>query len=152
MILYHLEKWKYRKTWPPEATLYAEGRWKKPGQWIIYASPTIALAKLEILANENNLPIKRVCMVIEVSDKAGIYKIEGKDLPGNWMFMPYPTELVKYTVQFLDSDYLLMRIPSAQSIREYNYLLNVRHPDFHQLVKLKEVFEEPFDVRLKMVR
>lgn len=148
MILYHLEKWKYRNVWPPEGTLHAEGRWNKPGQWIIYTSPSIALAKLEILANENNLPIKRVCMVIEVPDKSRIYKVEAKGLSDNWESMPYPAELARNTAKILDKGHLIIRVPSAQSKREYNYLLNVRHPDFYKLVKLKEVFEEPFDKRL----
>ncbi|MCB0506206.1 MAG: RES family NAD+ phosphorylase [Cyclobacteriaceae bacterium] len=151
MILYHLEKWKYKDAWPPEGTLHAEGRWNKTGQWVIYTSPNIALAKLEILANENNLPIKRVCLVIEVPDKTNIYKVELKDLPDNWMLMPYPAELTYHTVQFLNKGYLLMRVPSAQSKREFNYLINVRHPDFYKQVKLKDVFEEAFDKRLRKV-
>jgi len=149
MILYHLDKWKYQNIWPPEGTLHADGRWNKPGQWIIYTSSTISLAKLEILANENNLPIKRVCITIEVSDTAEIFEIDVATLPENWMTQPYPSHLVQYTSQFLASDNLLMQVPSAQSFREQNYLINVRHPEFHNLVRKLDVFEEPFDFRLK---
>ncbi|MCK5277162.1 MAG: RES family NAD+ phosphorylase [Cyclobacteriaceae bacterium] len=149
MILYHINKWKYRNVWPPEGTLFADGRWNKPGQWIIYTSLTISLAKLEILANENNLPIKRVCMTIEVSDSADVFEIDVDALPENWMSKPYPVQLVNYTSQFLTSGNLLMRVPSAQSYREQNFLINVRHPKFNDSVKLSDVSEEPFDSRLR---
>ena len=148
MILYHIDKWKYKDVWPPEGTLFADGRWNKPGQWIIYTSSVISLAKLEILANENNLPLKRVCMTIEVSDATDIFDIATEDLPEYWMSKPYPVSLVNFTSQFLASGKLLMRVPSAQSYREYNILINVRHPKFYEKVKLLGVSEEPFDSRL----
>jgi RES domain-containing protein len=149
MILYHLDKWKYRAVWPPEGTLHAGGRWNKPGQWLIYTSPTISLAKLEILANENNLPIKRVCMTLEVADNAEVFEVSEKELPVTWMEKPYPATLVEYTKQFIGSGMLIMQVPSAQSYREYNFLINVRHHEFNKRVKLLDVAEEPFDRRLK---
>ena len=147
MILYHLDKWKYREIWPPEGTINAEGRWNYPGQWIIYSSPTVSLAKLEILANVN-LPIRRVCMTIEVKEKQKIFVVNLTDLPDNWMKKPHPHNLNKYTKEFLASDSILMKVPSAQSYTEVNYLINVRHPKFGKLVKLIDVVEEPFDPRL----
>ena len=148
MILYHIEKWKYRQVWPPEGTLFAEGRWNVPGQWLIYPSPSIALAKLEVLANDSSLPIKRVCMTIKVSGKFDIYEVDSNKLNDNWVNKPYPHDLRKYTNSFLDSDCLLMKVPSAQSYRESNYLISVRHPLFHKQVKLIDVRPEPFDPRL----
>jgi RES domain-containing protein len=152
MILYHLEKWKYRKVWAPEGALFADGRWNKPGQWVVYSSPTVSLAKLEILANENSLPIKRVCMTMEVADTAAVFNINKKDLPSDWMDIPYPASLVIFTEQFIESGKLLMQVPSAQSYNEYNYLINVRHPDFKKKVKLLNVVEEPFDYRLDRIK
>ncbi len=149
MILYHLEKWKYKDVWPPEGTLHADGRWNIPGQWVVYTSPTISLAKLEILANETNLPIKRVCVTIEVPDTVDVYNISRKKLPFNWMSKPYPSALIALTTDFLKKGKLIMQVPSAQSYTEYNYLLNVRHPEFYQLVKVLDVADESFDSRLK---
>lgn len=149
MILYHLEKWKYRNVWPPESTLHADGRWNLPGQWIIYTSPIISLAKLEILANENNLPVKRVCIKFEVSDAVDMYIIESKNLPSNWMHNPYPASLSSLTSNLIKQEKLVMKVPSAQSYSEHNYLINVRHPEFHKLVKVLDVLDEPFDHRLK---
>lgn len=149
MILYHLEKEKYGHVWPPEGSLFAAGRWNKPGDWVIYTSPTIALAKLEILANESQLPVSRVCMTLLVDDMANVWEVEPDRWPANWHEKPYPAELTAFTAEFLRSGQLLMKVPSAQSFREHNYLIHVRHPRFHQLVELLEVRPEPFDPRLK---
>lgn len=149
MILYHLDKWKYRMIWPPEGTLHADGRWNKPGQWLIYTSPSVSLAKLEILANENSLPIKRVCMAIDVNVITDVFVVTLKELPDNWQKKPYPASLVNFTKQFIDSGLQLMQVPSAQSYREHNFLINVRHLDFRKTVKLLDVADEPFDRRLK---
>ncbi|MFT6865440.1 MAG: RES domain-containing protein [Cyclobacteriaceae bacterium] len=149
MILYHIEKLKYKDIWPPEGTLYAEGRWNHMRQWVLYTSTSIALAKLEILANVSTLPLRRVCMTIEVSGNSEILEIEHEDLPVDWMRKPYPANLVSFTKFFLNSGCLLMKVPSAQSISEFNYLINVRHKQFHEQVKLVHVSAEPFDPRLK---
>ncbi len=149
MILYHLDKWKYKDVWPPEGTLHADGRWNRVGQWVIYTSPSISLAKLEILANENNLPLKRVCMTLEVPDSTKIFEVLPKQLPPNWMAKPAPIEILDLTTDFLASGKMIMQVPSAQSYRESNFIINVRHKDFHTRVKLLDVKPEPFDDRLK---
>lgn len=149
MTLYHIEKWKYRDVWPPEGTLHADGRWNKPGQWLIYCSPTISLAKLEILANDSFLPVKRVCMTIDVNMVGSLFKVSKGDLPYNWFEKPYLPKLQEYTVRFLDSQKLMMEVPSAQIFRENNILINVRHPAFHTNVHLTDISPEPFDGRLK---
>ncbi|MEQ9299355.1 MAG: RES family NAD+ phosphorylase [Cyclobacteriaceae bacterium] len=149
MILYHLDRYKYRDAWPPRGSLYGEGRWNRAGQWVIYCSPSIALAKLEILANESYLPVERVCMTIEVSGQPSVYKIKKKQLPNDWFAKPYPKFLHLMTRAFLESDHLLMEVPSAQSHREHNYLIKVDHPRFNEDVRLINVLPEPFDDRLK---
>lgn len=150
MIVYHLDKWKYREVWPPEGTLHGEGRWNKKGQWIIYTSPAISLAKLEILANEGALPIKRICMSIEIDKSVPLYDMPLKFLPEDWFKKPYPASLSSLLKQhLLDAGRLLIRVPSAQSHSEFNYLINVRHPDFYKSIKLISVKPEPFDPRLK---
>ena len=88
-------------------------------------------------------------MTIEISEKAEVFELTQKELPENWMEKPYPGTLIDYTKQFIESGRQLMQVPSAQSYREYNFLINVRHADFHKQVKLIDVAEEPFDNRLK---
>jgi RES domain-containing protein len=148
MILFHLTKARYRRHWPPEGALHAEGRWNKPGEWVIYTSPSISLAKLEILANHPLVPPNCYCIEIEVPDDASVYEVSIQDLPDRWYEVPYPTELHLFTKKFLQLGHLLMKVPSAQSHRESNFLINVRHPEFKEMVHLKDVAEELFDHRL----
>lgn len=149
MILYHLERSKYQNVWPPEGSLHTEGRWNRAGQWVIYCSPTVSLAKLETLANSTNLPLSRVCMTIEVDEPVGIFEVPLTELPTIWMEKPYPNRIRAYTDAFLSSKNLIMQVPSAQSPRETNFLINVRHPDFFRQVRLLRVDTELFDARLK---
>ncbi len=150
MELYHIEKAKHKDVWPPKGTLFTEGRWNRRGQWIIYTSSSIALAKLETIANDNNLPIKRVVMTISILDDALVTAIDRRKLPDNWNSKPYPPELALFTQHFLeDKIYLILKVPSAQSFREYNYLINVEHPEFNKWVKLTDTSPEYFDHRLE---
>ena len=150
MLLFHLEKAKYRNVWPPRGTLFADGRWNRAGQWILYTSPTIALAKLEILANENRLPVERVVMTIDVNEKAPVLELTDAKLSAEWMKKPVPPGLHPFTREWLEENHhLLIAVPSAQSQREKNYLIHVGHPRFNDWVRLVSVDPEPFDARLK---
>ncbi|MEM6642039.1 MAG: RES family NAD+ phosphorylase [Bacteroidota bacterium] len=149
MTLYHLQKNKYSTVWPSEGTLFGKGRWNLPGQWIIYTSATLSLAKLEILANEPLVPVERVSVIIEIPDDEKAFEVPLEILPENWHKIPYPKVLTSYTQQFLSEGWLVMKVPSAQCFTEFNYLLNVRHPRFNSDVKVQSINPEPFDSRLK---
>ena len=153
MHLYHIEKAKYQNIWPPRGALYADGRWNRAGQWILYTSPTVSLAKLEILANENRSPIDRVVMTIEVDDNASILHLNEKDLPDGWTQRPAPSGLYRITQTWIEKgDHLIMAVPSVQSHKERNFLINLNHPCFPDQVKLVNTEPEPFDLRLKQVK
>ncbi len=150
MIIYRMEKEKYQDYWPSRGALYSEGRWNKPGQWIVYCSESIALCKLEVLANSGNLPIKRVVISIEIPDEAPIYELAEDLMPPFWYGIPYPDVLSEITGEFIkDNSYVAMKVPSAQSKREFNYLLNPAHPEFSKIVKVVSKDAENFDSRLK---
>ena len=150
MIVYRMEKEKYQDFWPSRGALYSEGRWNKPGQWIVYCSESIALCKLEVLANSGNLPINRVIMTVEIADNAPIYELAEDLMPAFWYGIPYPDVLSEITGEFIkDNSYVAMKVPSAQSKREFNYLLNPAHEDFSRLVKVISKEPENFDGRLK---
>lgn len=150
MIIYRIEKEKYKDFWPSRGALYSEGRWNKPGQWIVYCSESIALCKLEVLANSGNLPISRVIVSIEIADDAPIYDLVEDLMPPFWWGIPYLDLLSDITGEFLkDNSYVAMKVPSAQSRREYNYLLNPSHAEFSKFVKVLSTTSENFDTRLK---
>jgi hypothetical protein len=114
---------------------------------MIYCCPSVSLAKLEILANETRWVNERVCLTIEISGSFEIFKIKMDDLDSQCAKKPYPPSLHHETKDFLPSGLLLCRVPSAQSYREYNFLINVRQTEFHEKVKLTSVDPEPFDTR-----
>lgn len=150
MIVYRMEKEKYQDFWPSRGALYSEGRWNKPGQWIVYCSESIALCKLEVLANSGNLPISRVIMSIKIADNAPIYELAEDLMPTLWYDFPYPDVLSEITGEFIkDNSYVAMKVPSAQSKREFNFLLNPAHEGFSKLVKVISKEPESFDSRLK---
>ncbi len=105
---------------------------------------------MEVLANSGNLPISRVIVSIEIADNAPVYELSEDLLPPFWYGIPYPDVLSDITGEFLkDNSYVAMKIPSAQSRREFNYLLNPSHPDFSKLVTVLSTTPENFDTRLK---
>jgi RES domain-containing protein len=149
MIVYCIQKRKY-SAWPPQGALYAEGRWNKQGQWIIYTSESVSLAKLEILANSKILPRNMVLHKIELSSRSTIRLVEKEQLSNDWRNIHYQDELHKITDSFLRmTGELVMRVPSAQSVTEHNYLINPGHEKFDSWVNLIRTSEEPFDHRLK---
>ena len=89
-------------------------------------------------------------MTLSVSADALVTEVDKSKLPDNWNRKPYPQELASFTHEFLDAKiYLMLKVPSAQSFREYNYLINVEHPGFNKWVKLTDTSPEYFNFRLK---
>lgn len=118
--------------------------------WVIYSSESVALAKLETLANSNFLPKNRYLSIIEVSDDAPLLEIKVKDLPSNWYAWPYPSRLADMIREIIDSDeYAGAIVPSAQSPRDSNILLFPDFSYFNDYVSEKERSDELFDERLK---
>lgn len=118
---------------------------------MVYTSETVALAKLETLANTGStIPANRVLRIIEIKDEAPVIEITPEDLPSNWHQVPYPQELAAMIKRVIDSrQYVAAMVPSAQSSREHNILLFPDHPEFDQYVKEVSSETEGFDLRLK---
>ena len=151
MLLYRIEKAQYKDIFPPRGSLFAEGRWNRRGMWVVYTSETVALAKLEALANSGSkLPENRYLNVIELKEQAPVVQIKEKDLPGDWARVPFRKSLATYIDQIIDSKlFVAALVPSIHSPVEKNVLLFPDHVEFHQYVKL--ISGEPlgFDQRLK---
>lgn len=150
MKVFRIEKNNYLKSFPPEGSKYGDGRWHNRGMWVVYSSESIALAKLEAIANGIKIPVERSLVEIEISDSAPLIEITIDDIPKNWKGFPYPPELAQIIKQLIKSqEFVAALVPSAQSPREQNILLFPDHPDFKKYVKRREISEEYFDHRLK---
>ncbi len=68
----------------------------------------------------------------------------------NWDSYPYVDDLKKISLKWLMSQKsVLLKVPSAQSSHEVNYLANPMHRDIVKL-KVKSVEEIKFDQRLQL--
>ncbi|MEM8970279.1 MAG: RES family NAD+ phosphorylase [Bacteroidota bacterium] len=130
--------------------LYVAGRWHQKGTRILYTSSSISLAKLEVLANSvGKVPQSMALMTLEFPDDAPTQNVVEKQLPQGWHHYPYLSLLGQTTGQWLsDGVDWIMRVPSAQSPTEYNYLFNPLHP-WHDKLNIVEVKDAYFDPRLK---
>ena len=151
MLVYKIEKAKYKDVFPPPGPLYSDGRWNRKYMWVVYTSESIALAKLETLANSGiKVPKNRILRIIEIKDDAPIIEVTTDDLPSNWAATPYPKGLANVISRIIESkSFVAAIVPSVQSQRERNILLFPDFPEFKVCVKEVETVQEYFDPRLK---
>lgn len=150
MRLYRIASCKFIRDLTGTGGLYASGRWHAKGSRIIYFSEHISLAKLEVLANSSFLPKGTCLLTVTVPDSITIISLAHRDLPKGWDSFPYVEELKNITAKWLSShESLVLKVPSAQSAHEFNYLINPLHKDMKK-VKIESVEEIKFDQRLKL--
>ena len=149
MQLYRITSPTYANDIQGTGCLYASGRWHYKGTRILYTSEYISLAKLEILANTPVIPKNQVLVTIEIPETALIKEITSNELPSGWWQFPYPNILADFTESWIkEGIYWIMKVPSAQSLTEWNYLLNPLHAQ-HALAKVINIEPIHFDKRLK---
>ena len=112
---------------------------------MVYASESIALAALETLVHyDESLGIRRR-LVLCRGDIPSDLPVEDGPAPlytGRWASYPAPRRLAEFGDRWVrEGRSVALRVRSAVSPREYNMLLNPRHPLFGQL---RLVIVEPF--------
>lgn len=115
----------------------------------MYTSQAVSLAMLKVLGHWQKTPTGLVLVTLGIPDNATISLVETNMLPSVWREIPYLPALADLTQQWIqEQKFWIMRVPSAHSPTEYNYLLNPLHPE-HATLKLISVEPHPFDTRLK---
>lgn len=126
---------------------FEPGRWHQIGTQILYTSETVSLAKLEILANANRIPLDMCLAYIEIADHLTIDTLDPKSLPKQWNQTPYPNKLALLVKSWKkDNKSIALRVPSVHSPTEYNVLLNPHHTEYKD-VKIIKIEEAGFDGR-----
>lgn len=149
MILYRIADDRYATDLTGSGGLFTPGRWHRRGTPLVYLTEHVSLAKLEVLANSPGLPQDRVLVTVRLPDDSSILVVESTTLPKGWQEWPYLDELADIAEQWIhEQKFWIMRVPSAQSPSEHNYLLNPLHPE-HKHLKLISIEPHPFDPRLK---
>lgn len=149
MRLYRLGKQPYIADVSGQGGLFHAGRWHEIGTRILYTSEHLSLAKLEVLANSSVLPHNYAQLELEVPDDASVHTVTVAELPAGWAALPYPQELALLTRAWIaEGRCWLMRVPSAHSPTEWNYLLNPLHPE-HANLRIVGLTPHEFDARFK---
>lgn len=115
-----------------------ENRWNKAGEMVLYFGSSRSLSTLEMIVHRTAIkplePHKITIVSIPDDDKL-IHQIRIDELPLNWRTLG-----AYYTLQQIGSDWynskksLILKIPSAIIIQEYNYVINTEHPAFKDKV------------------
>ncbi|MEX0769454.1 MAG: RES family NAD+ phosphorylase [Balneolaceae bacterium] len=150
MNLFRIAKEKYIHELTGEGARLFGGRWNQKGVAVLYTSPTVSLAAIEVLVNTPlaAMPDDLQLMVLSVPETIRSEQVKKKKLPENWRSYPPPDMLIEMGTKWITSNSsLLLKVPSAVIPMEWNVLINPNHPDFEK-VKKKEVYDFSFDKRL----
>jgi RES domain-containing protein len=123
--------------WTGEGGLHVDGRWNTPGRRIVYTAQSLSLAQLEVLvhvADRQNMP-ELVQARAMIPDIVSVQTIEPAVLLADWRrFSPYSEQTQQLGMQWLsEANSAILRVPSAISEAEWNFLLNPVHPEFSKV-------------------
>lgn len=120
------------------------------GNAMVYVSETASLTMLETLVHLHAPQMLEYFTLLRIDVPDEQIQIAAMDeLPNNWADEEAPPELAAYGDAWCFSgSSVALRVPSALSPVEYNYLLNPEHPDFYRIVQQAEPIPFQFDRRL----
>jgi RES domain-containing protein len=130
------------------ARLYG-GRWNSPGTRVAYASDSVALAALEVLAHLQSTAVLQAYSLATIRFPESLVEtLDPALLPSEWRRFPSPPENQAIGDTWVaESRSLVLRVPSAIVPSASNYLINPAHARF-----VAAVTERPerfaFDPRL----
>jgi RES domain-containing protein len=112
------------------------GRWNSPGTRVAYASDSIALAALEVLAHLQSTAVLQTYSLATIRfPEEGIEVLETTSLPGRWRRFPTPPENQAIGDRWVaEGRSLILRVPSAIIPSATNFLINPSHPEFGKVV------------------
>lgn len=127
------------------------GRWNSTGTSAVYVASSLSLATLEILVHIEDISTidgRYTVIPVDFDDKI-VKDVAVDNLPANWNS---PQPIVE--TQLLGDRWVhgntsaVLRVPSAVTPGESNYLLNPLHRDFKR-IKIQKHFVFELDPRLK---
>lgn len=148
MIVYRIAGNKYSSDIYGSGAAMFGGRWNKKGSPVLYTGESKEIALLELIVHTPPGIVPNLdLLTIEIPDDS-IFEIEIKDLPENWSNYPAPSILAEIAEEWINSNRsIALKVPSSVIHSSSNYILNCRHPKYHQ-VKVIEQVGFHFDRRL----
>lgn len=137
--------------WSGQGAKEAGGRWNSVGTAMVYTSEAASLTMLETLVHLHaaSLLDSFTLLSVEVPDER-VQEIDSTILPDNWAASEAPAVLAEIGDQWVRSgEAVALRIPSALSPVEYNFLLSPVHPEYARIVRNAVTVDFRFDERLK---
>jgi RES domain-containing protein len=122
------------------------GRWNPIDYAMLYASTHISLSALEVLVhNESKYFLPEFVLMHIKLPETNVKVLKASALKKNWMHdIDYTKDIGR---DFLNSNLLIMQVPSIVITQEYNVLINPNHPLFGR-VKILETELFKWDKRL----
>ena len=149
MIVYRLGKGTYHLDLSGKGAELYGGRWNSKGVAMIYTtqSRAVAFAEFTMHIPIGIVPKDYYLISIRVPDTAKVFKFADTDLPPDWRSYPHSDSTQKIGDQFIvESNYLIMKVPSAVVPGDFNFLINPNHSQIKEvLIDHVEAFE--FDSR-----
>ena len=126
------------------------GRWNSQDVRMVYASSTLSLATLEMLARYGRISsfLKNYVAIPFDFDTSLYLELGKKDLPNDWKSNPPST-----TTQLIGDYWInkqtsaILGVPSSTVPIEINFLINPLHPDFKK-IEILQPEQIDFDSRL----
>ena len=149
MIVYRLNREKYKDELSGFGAAINGQRWNSKGVEVIYTVQTRALANSEVAVHIPLAILPDYYMLeIEIPDSIKILELEETDLPNGWNAIPCLPASQKIGDAFVrENKYAVLRVPSVVVKGEYNFVINPRHKDFRK-IKIIKTEPFPFDRRL----
>jgi RES domain-containing protein len=112
------------------------GRWNSPGTRVAYASDSIALAALEVLAQLQSTAVLQAYSLVSLRfPEESVEVLETASLPARWRRFPSPPENQAVGDRWVaQGRSLILRVPSAIIPAAANFLINPSHPEFGKVV------------------
>lgn len=127
-------------------------RWNFDGEYVMYTGSSRSLSTLEMVVHRNSIKLlpNYEVMIISIADDEELYEqIPIKKLPKNWRKLEAYYKLQNIGSKWYEEQRsLVLKVPSAVIPKEYNYIINTRHPDFSANISLVRNEDYFFDKRL----
>ena len=127
-------------------------RWNMNGQQVIYTGSSRSLSSLELVVHRGSIQPTTTyrVMVISIADDDYLIKqILVKDLPSTWRTLAGYSALQTIGSAWYNSqETLVLKVPSAIIVYEYNYIINTEHPAFSRNIQLVRTEDYFWDSRL----
>ena len=131
------------------AALYG-GWWNSRGTELLYtaANRSLAMAELVVHLSLSALPEDFYMMTIHLPDDMPVTEIFASDLQIGWNSFPHMASTRVVGDKFVTTNKTcILKVPSAVTKGDFNYLINPHHPGF-SYVKISGVEKFPFDRRI----